>query len=165
MRFREPEQPPAARNARIASRYTHKKKGKQDSVRAGFMVPHELLSKYKAAALSGEQREKACCKPCSQQLSWMRICTIFHPDKHTNASPHVPWWWAPSWVQLGQQAGDGRAQSSSAPPVVAPGQGHGLLPPRPCRRSCSLRYAVAVPQIRLVSSTISLSPITSATCT
>lgn len=164
MRFREPEQPPAARNARIASRYTHTKKGKQDSVRAGFMVPHELLSKYKAAALSGEQREKACCKPCSQQLSWMRICTIFHPDKHqckpTRAVVVGP--------KLGAAWPAGRGWKGTeqlSPTSGRPGQGHGLLPPRPCRRSCSLRYAVAVPQIRLVSSTISLSPITSVTCT
>lgn len=78
MRFGEIEQSPAVRNVRN-SLEAHKK-GKQESDWICFMVPHKLPMKYKAAALSCEQREKSCCKACSQQCSWMRICTNFLTD-------------------------------------------------------------------------------------
>ena len=54
------------------------KKGKQESDWVCFTVPPKLPLKYKAAAPSCEQREKSCCKVCSQQRSWMRIHTIFY---------------------------------------------------------------------------------------
>ena len=156
------------------------KKGKQESDWGCFTVPYKLPLKYTAAAPSCEQSEKPCCKACSQQRSWTRICTIFLYSLESGPAENrskpvtsvlVGLSWAPSklapWAGvLANGPGDEWATKQLR---LAPGHsrtGPWLAAMEALQEKLLPKiYSSCAADKMSISSTISLSPTTSVLCT